>query len=302
MIKNPIYLSSLILIIFSFAACQDNAETISFPLDIGERPESITKGFNENYFVTVMNGKEDGDGEVVMISEKGVRSFFKGANEPKGIVFLKDHLYFSDVNRIWKVDKNGKGEVFVDQDDFPRGVLYLNDVSLDGRDKGIYVANMGDTKNMRDGNGKLWSLDSENGKEIPNTGHIYHIDLSGNIRLAQGPSSLMPHPNGVGIDNKGNLMIGAFFTGNFLVNRKGKLTPLKGTFRGADAVEQDKDGFYYVSSWEQGKVWKIDGVTEQASILVEGLQSAADFYLEEDKERLLLPDMKAGKVFAVPIN
>jgi hypothetical protein len=51
-----------------------------------------------------------------------------------------------------------------------------------------------------------------------------------------------------------------------------------------------------------GTVWKIDGVTEESTILIDGLQSAADFYLEEDKGRLLLPDMKAGKVYAVEIG
>ena len=112
----------------------------------------------------------------------------------------------------------------------------------------------------------------------------------------------MLNPNGVGVDNKGNIMVGGFFLGNFLVMRDGTLTPLKGRFRGADAVEQDSKGNYYISSWAAGAVWKIDPKTEESTVLIDGLESAADFYLEEEKGRLLLPDMMAGMIYAVEID
>ena len=275
---------------------------IHFPVDIGTKPESITKGFNDNYYVTLMNGKEDGDGEVAEISENGVKVFLKGFDEPKGIVFLNDHLYFSDLNRIWKVDKDGNATVFVDKDNFPENVLYLNDVAVDGENNGIYVADMGATEYMRDENNNLWPLDSEEAKQVPELGRIYHIDLKGEISIAQNTSPLMLNPNGVGVDNNGNIMVGSFFLGNFLVKKDGDLTPLKGLFRGADAVEQDSQGNYYVSSWVSGKVWKIDYKTEESTILIDGLKSAADFYLEEEKGRLLLPDMMAGKIYEVSID
>lgn len=275
---------------------------IQFPVNVGVKPESITKGFNGNYYVTVMNGKEDGDGEVVQISNTGVKVFAKGFDDPKGIVYLNDHLYFSDVTRVWTVDKDGNSSIFIKKDDFPKDVLYLNDVAIDAEGKGIYVADMGATKYMRDKNNTLWPLDSEQAKLIPKLGRIYHIDLEGQVSIAQDTSSLMLNPNGIGVDNNGNIMVSAFFLGNFLVKRDGKLTPLKGEFRGADAVEQDSKGDYYVSSWTSGTVWKIDGKTEESTVLIDGLKSAADFYLEEDKERLLLPDMMTGIIHAVSIN
>lgn len=293
------FISTTILFLLSVYTLQAQIE---FPVNVGVKPESITKGFNGNYYVTVMNGKEEGDGEVVEISKNGVKVFAKGFDEPKGIVFLKGHLYFSDLTRIWKVDKNGSAEVFVQKDNFPEEVLYLNDVAVDAKGKGIYVADMGATKYMRDENNDLWPLDSEQAKLVPEKGRIYHVTLKGKTSIVQDTSPLMLNPNGVGIDNNGNIMVGAFFLGNFLVKRDGKLTPLKGQFRGADAVEQDSKGDYYVSSWAMGTVWKINSKTEEATVLIDGLKSAADFYLEEDKGRLLLPDMMAGMVYAVEIN
>lgn len=290
-----------VIAMFSLSGCTQQPE-IQFPIKIGVNPESITKGFDDNYYVTLMNGSEDGDGEVVEISKNGVKVFAKGFDEPKGIVFLKDHLYLSDLTRIWKVDINGNASVFIKKEDLPEEVLYLNDVAVDAESKGIYVSDMGATKYMRDENNVLWPLDSEQAKLVPQLGRIYHVDLEGHVSIAQDTSSLMLNPNGVGIDNNGNIMVGAFFLGNFLVKRDGKLTPLKGQFRGADGVEQDSKGNYYVSSWASGTVWKIDGISEESIILIDGLKSAADFYLEEDKERLLLPDMVAGMIYAVDIN
>lgn len=280
-----------------------NSQTqIQFPVNVGVKPESITKGFNDNYYVTLMNGNEEGDGSVAEISAQGVTTFSKGFNEPKGIVFLNNHLFFSDVTRIWKVDEHGNQSIFVDKDDFPKEVLYLNDVSVNADGSGIYVADMGATQYMRDKNYNLWPLDSDEAKLVPELGRIYHIDLNGNITIAQDTNSQMPNPNGVGLDNRGDIMVGAFFKGNFLVKRNGKLTPLKGLFRGADAVEQDSSGNYFISSWASGTVWKIDGTTEESTVLIENLSSAADFFLEEENGRLLLPDMMAGKIYAVGIN
>ena len=292
---------SIIVALSLLSSCKSKPE-IQFPIKVGVRPESITKGFNGNYYVTVMNGKEAGDGEVVEISESGVKVFSKGFDEPKGIVYLKDHLYFSDLTRVWKVDRDGSASVLLNKEDFPAEVLYLNDVAVDAKGEGIYVVDMGATQYMRDENGNLWPLNSEQEKLIPLVGRIYHVDLEGRATIAQDSSPLMLNPNGVGIDNNGNIMVGAFFLGNFLVNRDGDLTPLNGVFRGADAVEQDSKGNYYVSSWESGTVWDIDGETEESTVLIDGLESAADFYLEEDKERLLLPDMKAGLIYSVDIN
>jgi len=289
------------LVIFSLLGCSNPSE-IKFPIKVGIKPESITKGFNNNYYVTLKNELEDGDGQVVEISENGVKVFAEGFDEPKGIVFIDDHLYFSDLTRIWKVDENGNASVFIKEEDFPKEVLYLNDVAVNPETKSIYVTDMGATEYMRDKNNELWPLDSEQAKLVPQLGRVYRIDLDGKVSIEQDSSPLMLNPNGVGIDNNGNIMVGAFFLGNFLVNRDGKLTPLKGQFRGADAVEQDSKGNYYVSSWALGKVWKIDGESEESTILIDGLKSAADFYLEEEKERLLLPDMMAGMIYAVDIK
>ena len=294
-------IACVIAITLIAVGCTSQAE-IKFPIKVNSNPESITKGFNNNYYVTLMNGSEKGDGEVAEISANGVKVFATGFNQPKGIVFLENHLYLSDETRIWKVDKEGNASIFINKEHFPKEVLALNDVAVDADKKGIYTADMGATKYIWDENKELWPLNSEQAKLIPQLGRIYHIDLDGIISIAQDTSPLMPNPNGVGVDNNGNIMIGDFFLGNVLTKKDNKLTPLEGLFRGSDGIEQDSKGNYYISSWTDGKVWKIDGKTKKQTILIEGLESAADFYLDEENNRLLLPDMKASMIYSVAIN
>ncbi|WP_199269923.1 SMP-30/gluconolactonase/LRE family protein [Algibacter sp. L1A34] len=149
------------------------------------------------------------------ISTKGVKVFSKGFNEPKGIVFIKEHLYFSDINCVWKVDKDGNKSVFVKKEDFLKEVLYLNDVAVDGDGTGFYVADMGATNYMRDKNNNLWPLESDEAKLVPQLGRIYHVNLEGEVIVVQDTSPLMLNPNGVGVDNDDNIMVSSFFLGNF---------------------------------------------------------------------------------------
>ncbi len=294
----------LFLTLLAIAASPTYAEKISYPIKVGVRPESITKGFSGKYYVTVMNQKGvKGDGEVVVIDKKGqVKPFAKGFDEPKGIAYVGKYLYISDLTRVWKIDKRGKATIFADEQSFPEAPLYLNDVAAAKSKKGIYVTDMGAVKLMRDENGKLWPLNSKNAKIMPAKGRVYFIDTKGTVTLVQGASPYMLNPNGVGVDNNGEIMVGAFFLGNALVKKGKQLSPLKGRFRGADAIEQDKSGNYYLSSWTQGKVWKIDGQSEEATLLAEGFKSAADFYLDEKNKRILLPDMLAGTVNEIKLR
>lgn len=139
---------------------------MAFPVDVGTKPESITKGFNSNYYVTIMNGEKEGDGTLVEISNEGVKVFAEVFDEPKDIIFLNDHLYFSDLNHVWKVHKEGHVTIFVNKDDFPEAVLYLNDAAVDEKGQGMYVVDMRDTKFMRDENNSLWPFESDEAKFV----------------------------------------------------------------------------------------------------------------------------------------
>lgn len=302
LIKINIYFLFLLSIgLFAGCSCDSDTKQVTFPVEVGERPESITKGWGGNYYVTVMNGREEGDGVVKVIQGDTTTVFATGLSEPKGIAFVADHLVVSDINRVVKIDSDGNSSDLAGAQAFPHPPSYLNDISADADGKGVYVTDMGANTKMRGPDG-LWPLDSPEAKAMPMIGRVYHVSMNGKVTEAIKPSPLMTNPNGVGVANNGDLLVGAFFTGNFLIHHNGKLNVLRDGLRGADAVEQDSHGNYYVSSWSQAKVWKINEDGSSIEVLQDGFESAADFYLEEENNRLLLPDMLAGKVYEVSLG
>ena len=113
----------------------------------------------------------------------------------------------------------------------------------------------------------------------------------------------MPGPNGVGRSGKSGLLLGDFFTGNIVrKTAKGKLRVITKGLRGADAVDPDGKGGIYVSSWTQGKVWKLTDNGKKKEVILDGLKSAADFYLDRKAKKLIVPDMLAGTLIFVDIK
>jgi sugar lactone lactonase YvrE len=270
---------------------------------VGKRPESVAKGFGGRYYVTVMNENNvPGDGKVVVLEGDAVRDFATGLDEPKGICFTGSHLVTTDVKRVWKIDAQGNKSELAGEKDFPVAISFLNDAATEPGGKAVYVTDMGANTKMRDPDGRLWPLDSPQAKELPSIGRVFRIGMDGKVTIAVDASPLMPCPNGVTALKNGDLLVGEFFTGNLLRARKGRLTVLATGYRGADAIEQDARGNLYLSSWTQGKVWKLDRQAKNATELVTGLQSAADFFLDQEAGVILLPDMLAGKVLFVPIR
>ena len=98
-------------------------------------------------------------------------------------------------------------------------------------------------------------------------------------------------------------MLGDFFTGNIVrKTAKGKLRVIAKGLRGADAVEPDGKGGIYVSSWTQGKVWKLTENGKKKELILDGLKSAADLFVDRKAKKLIVPDMLAGTLIFVDIK
>lgn len=274
---------------------------------IGERPESVTKGFGGKYYITVMNSPDtEGDAVIKMLDGDKVTVFAKGLNEPKGIAFTGDYLITADQTRVMKIDRKGNVSLLADKKSFPREVSFLNDVAVSHDRKSVFVTDMGAISKMFDPDKErtLWPLKSKQAKELPALGCVYQITLDGKISDAvSSGQKLVPGPNGVGRSGKTGLLLGDFFTGNIVrKTKKGKLRVIAEGLRGADAVDSDGKGGIYVSSWTQGKVWKLTENGKKKELLLEGLKSAADFYLDRKAKKLIVPDMLAGTLIFVDIK
>ncbi|MBM3858856.1 MAG: SMP-30/gluconolactonase/LRE family protein [Verrucomicrobia bacterium] len=292
-------LSLLVPVLITFATAGNAAERRT--LSVGERPESVAKGWNGHYYITVMGPEGASNAVVKVLKGDRLEVFASGLDEPKGIAFIGNHLVTSDQKRVWKIDAKGRKTVLADEKDFPCPVLFLNDVCAAPDGKSVFVSDTGTVDRMFGPDG-LWPLDSPQARALPAVGRIFRVTLDGKVSIVVDATAAMPCPNGVGIGTDGRLLIAEFFHGHLLVKEDdGKLRRLATGLRGADGIEQAKTGALYVSSWTQGKVWRIEAGGAAPRLLIEGLQSAADFYLDESAKLLLIPDMKAGTLTLLPL-
>jgi len=301
--KNQI-LASLIL---SIGITVPVAAAKNKVVKIGERPESVTKGFGGKYYVTVMNSADkEGDAVIKMLDEGKVSVFAKGLNEPKGIAFTGDYLVTADQTRVMKIDSKGNVSILAEKKSFKREVSFLNDVAVSHDRKSVFVTDMGAISKMFDPDKErsLWPLESKQAKELPAIGCVYQITLDGKITDAVSSGQKdVPGPNGVGRSGKEGLLLGDFFTGNIVrKTAKGKLRVIAKGLRGADAVEPDGKGGIYVSSWTQGKVWKLTENGKKKELILDGLKSAADLFVDRKAKKLIVPDMLAGTLIFVDIK
>lgn len=295
------FLGAVSLVHFNSPAAEQHPLSALKTLQVGSRPESVTKGFGGHYYVTVMGGTEPGDAVIKVIQGGRVEVFATGLDEPKGIAFAGGFLVTTDLKRVWKIDAHGNKTVLAAETDFPEPVSYLNDTAAAPDGQGVFVTDMGARDKIMGTDG-LWALDSPEAGALPAIGRVYHIALDGQVRLAVDAARGMACPNGVCAPDNDRLLVAEFFYGNIVQVLGGKLEVLATGFRGADGIERSRTGEVYVSSWTQGKVWKLDARGGNARVLVEGLQSAADFHLDEPARLLLVPDMKAGTVVYVPLD
>jgi len=268
------------------------------PLVTGlENPESVCIGPDGRIYVSVI-GKFDkeGDGSIVVLQDGKAIPFATGLDDPKGLVAHGNFLYVADRTRVWRIDQKGKAEVYVDASAFPRQPLFLNDIEVslfnptDPQSANVvpvlFVSDSGDLK----GKG----------------GAVYRIDPKRKVSLFLDSvkGARLNTPNGLRVASEYHLHFADFGTGELFLVRlaDGKMTKLADGFGGADGITYDHFGRLYISDWKNGKVFVIGRPGDKPVVLAEGFGNAADICLSKDGKSILVPDMKAGTLTAVPIG
>jgi hypothetical protein len=267
---------------------------------VGARPESVCRGFGGLYYVTLQGpaGGPAGDGGIAVIDGDTVRPFAVGMDDPKGIAFTGTHLVTADIKRVWIVDRWGEKRELATETSFPFPIAFLNDVAAE-RGGSVLVTEMGARTLMRDpATTFLWPIDSPQAAAIPATSRVYRIDSDGHVTVAVTPSREVLVMNGITTGHGNRLLAAEFFYGNITAIKNDEKTILATGFRGADGIEESQRKDIYVSSFEQGIVWKLCHGRGTPEVLLSGRGrfSTADIHLDESRGLLLVPDTLAGTV------
>jgi sugar lactone lactonase YvrE len=251
-------------------------------------------------------GLNDGEIRQVDVKTGAVTPFVSGLDNPRGLAFTGDRLVVTDTTVIWVIDRAGNKKLLAEAAAFPFPVKFFNDAAPERGGRAVFVTEMGGRDFIRDPNGFLWPTDSPQAAAIPVTSRVYRITLDGKISNVFTPSRKLLVMNGVTQSKeKHHLFAVDFFNGNIVdvdVKKDRREILATGPFRGADGIEQAQDGTLFVSSFENGAVWRLSPDGEQVTTLIDGVgrQSTADLALDEEAGLLYVPDTLHATIIVLP--
>ena len=310
------FVGSLGLVLVLLAS-EARAQPGSIFLGMNSRPESITKGWNGKFYVTLQGpsgalGTFDGQVVEVDIRSGIVTPFVMGLENPRGITFTGRYLVVADQVKIFKIDRHKHVTLLATGAQLPfqpvpPATVFFNDAAAEEGGEAVYISEMGRRDLIRvppPPPQVLIPVDSPAAFAIPATSRVYRIGLDGGIKSVFEPSRKLLVINGVTeVKKRRKLLVLDFFFGSVVdVDlKKGTKTILATALRGADGVEQAEDGTIFVSSFELGAVWRMDedGENLQALITDVGFQTTADFYLDERAKLLYVPNTAAGTIMVI---
>jgi sugar lactone lactonase YvrE len=278
------------------------------------RPESVIKGFGGKYFVSCQNAGTVGldDGKIFTFDLGGNVSEFAGGGKldnPRGLAFTGQYLVVTDTTKVKKIDSAGNVTTIVEASQFPNLAEFFNDAVAEPGGRAVYVTEMGARTQIRIGAvppapNVLAPTDSAQAWAVPAISRVYRVALDGRITEVVTPSRKNLIINGVAFGNFFDVLLTDFFYGNVVRVWPGGIKEIVATgFRGADGIEQAKNGSIYVSSFENGAVWKMDARGENVDALIDGVgfQSTADLYLDEAQQLVLVADTLHSTVIVLPM-
>ncbi len=274
----------LLLALAPLASAAD-AKPLPKPLVTGlKNPESVAVGFGGKIFVTEIGEfDKDGDGRVLVVENGKAVPFTTDLDDPKGMVFFQDALYVADKKRIWKIDAKGKATVFADAKAFPIPPLFLNDLAVDEVGT-LYASDSGDLKGAG--------------------GAVFRIDQKGKVTLVVDAKKapVLNTPNGLVLDGMSNLLLVDFGSGELhrIKLADGSLTKIADGLGSGDGLTWDHYGRLFITDYKGGKLYVIPRPGDKPILVAEGFQQAADTCLDPTGRFILVPDMKAGTITAIP--
>jgi sugar lactone lactonase YvrE len=323
MLKTTLSAISIGALILSAGGCRktdDGSETLQAAVTsvpVGPRPESITRAWGGKLYVSIQGpsgslGVFDGEVRQIDLDTGVTTTLVTGLENPRGLAFTGEFLVAADQQKIFKIDEAGNKTQLAEVSQFPFTANFFNDAAPEHGGQAVYVTEMGRRDIIRIGatppaNNVLIPVDSDAAYAVPATSRVYRITMDGQISSVFEPSRKLLVMNGVTEPRKGQggrLLALDFFHGSVVSVdiSQGTKNIIATGLRGCDGIEQATDGTIFVTSFENGQVWRMDENGENMRMLLggQGFQTTADPYLDEAAHKLYVPNTATGSILIVP--
>lgn len=255
------------------------------PLVTGlKNPASVAVGVDGRVYVAIGGepGK-DGDGAIVAVVDGKAVPFASGLDQPTGLAAFQTWLFVADKQRIWRIGPKGKAEVFVAPDAFPSVPSALYDLTVDPESGTLYVSDAGQDKD-----GVV----------------VYRVNPKGKVTVAtdskRAPALL--RPSALELDGASHLLVGD--------SASGKLHRIRIADGSAEMVAEglgdvaglawDRHGRLFISDRKGGRLLVIPRPGASPVVLTDGFRGPSDICRGAAGNVILVPDVIAGTLTAVP--
>jgi glucose/arabinose dehydrogenase len=277
--------------VFCLSAPLTRAGELPAPLVTGlKNPESVAAGPDGRIYVTCIGEfDKDGDGAVYVVDNGKAVPFATGLDDPRGLVAFQNQFqkgfYVADKQRVWRIDLKGKATVFAAADAFPKPPVLLNDITVDPQSGTVFVSDSGDKENK---GGAVYKIGPKGGKAT--------------LVTNQEKWPALQRPNGLVLDGQNHLLLLDSGTGTLhrIHLADASTEKVAEGFGHSGGLAWDRHGRLYVSDFKGGKVYVIPRPGMAPVLLAKGFESAADIALDPTNKFILVPDMKAGTITALP--
>jgi len=278
----------LVAAVLAVAAGSASADPAPATVTDLRMPESVLVLRDGTVFVSEIGefGK-DGDGAIVRLKD-GQRSVYaEGLNDPKGLAERNGILYVADKDHVMMVLPDGTVKPFLKPEQFPKPPQFLNDLAFD-MNTILYISDSGD---IRNGGG----------------GAVFRATPDGRVHLIADSTTnpLVQSPNGLSTVSKGYVLVVDFHTGDLyrIRLRDFSIEKVASGFGGGDGIAMAGTSLY-ISDWKGGKLWSLDITVPRAEpkLVKDGFAASAEIDATADGQFILVPEMKGGRLVAVPVN